>query len=102
MSHDTTGEASRVRSKRGPWPLFWSEKYKTAKQKHVFNNIFVTLGGVLAQAVANPELTLLKLIKIINTVCSENHKTIVDEFNQTWSPKGVIFAKKSQNFTQRL
>ena len=55
-----------------PPPPLWSEMYKNSLQKRVFNNIFVIL-GVMAKVVANPELTLLKLIKII---CSDNHGTI--------------------------
>ena len=44
---------------------FWSEKYQNSQQKRVFDDCFVIL-LVMAQAVANPKLTLLKLIKIMN------------------------------------
>ena len=43
----------------------------------------------MAQAVANPEITLLKVIKIMNYV-QIILEQFVDEFNQKWSPKGVI------------
>ena len=46
---------------RGAWPItpppFWSEKYEKSLQKRVFINIFVILGGVMAQTVANPVLS---------------------------------------------
>ena len=43
---------------------FWSEKYKNSPQKRVFNDIFVILGGH-SLAAAYPELSLLKLVKIM-------------------------------------
>ena len=56
----------------------------------LFYDIFV-IRGVVAQAVANLELILLRLIKIIFLDILEQ---FVHKLSQKWSPKGVIFAKK--------
>ena len=45
---------------------FWSEKYKNSQQKRVFHDHIVSSGGVMAQGVADPELTILKVIPIMN------------------------------------
>ena len=72
-------------------PPFCSEKHENSQQKRFFNEHFGDFMGIMAQAVANPELS------------NQNHEYVqiileqfVYEFNQKLLPKGVIFAK-SQN-----
>ena len=75
-------------------PLFWSEKYTNSKQKHVFTDLLVIIEGSWPGCGQS---------RISFTKISQNYEyfqiileQFVDEFNQKWSPNGVIFAEKAK------